>query len=142
MQAKRDETHQEKKDRNRPILKIVPEKPDMYANPYSSSEALQFSPMGGGGGHCKMQKISSKDLPEAPSLSASHLLWKSKSFTWICLKRCKRLHVKCIFFFRAPELCQQQTTSGVTKNVWIPWATDVYVLDNEDSEGSGGERQC
>ena len=47
---------------------------------------------------CKMQKISSKDLPGSPpSLSASHLLWKSKNFAWICVKRWERLHVKCRF---------------------------------------------
>ena len=31
------------------------------------------------------------------SLSASHLLWKSKNFAWICVKRWERLHVKCRF---------------------------------------------
>lgn len=79
------------------FLQLLPEKTDIYANPYSSSKTLQFSPMGGGveGEHCKMQKISSKDLPESPSLSASHPLWKSKNFTWICVMQCKRLHVKC-----------------------------------------------
>lgn len=79
-----------------------PAKADMYVNPYSSSKALQFSPVYVGGEDeacCKMHKISSKDLPETQSLSASHLFWKSKNFSWICVKQCKGLRVKCRFFF-------------------------------------------
>lgn len=75
----------------------------MYANPYSSYP-MCVSGGGGGGGSsgggriakCKRfpQKIC-QDPP--PSLSASHLLWKSKNFAWICVKRWERLHVKCRF---------------------------------------------
>lgn len=129
-----------KKDRNRLVFTIVPEYTDIYANPYSSGKVLAifFHVRWGWREHCKMQKISSKDLPETPSLSASHLLWKSKNFPWICVKRFNRFHVKCrfsSFFFFCIGALQLQTTSGVTKKVWIPWATDVYVLDNEDSGG-------
>lgn len=94
-----------KKDRNRLVFTIVPEYTDIYANPYSSGKVLAifFHVRWGWREHCKMQKISSKDLPETPSLSASHLLWKSKNFPWICVKRFNRFHVKCrfssLFFF-------------------------------------------
>ena len=117
---RRDETPAKpaKKDRNRCIFT------DIYANPYSSGEALQFSPGGRGlgrGGTLQNAKDFLKRFARIPpSLSASHLSQKSKSFTWICVKRCKRLHVKCRFFFFASELCQLQTTPGVTKKVWIP----------------------
>ncbi len=51
-----------KEDRNRLLFAIVPEKTDMYANPYSSSEALQFSPMwrGGDWGTAKCKRFPQK----------------------------------------------------------------------------------
>lgn len=58
----------------------------------------------------------------------------------ISLDLCQALQVcscrlQFCFCFFALKTCQLQTTPGVLKKVWIPWATDAHAFDNEDSWG-------
>lgn len=117
---------------------------DMYVNPYGSCEALQFHPFEGGGGRVVgvvgENTAKCKGFPEKtsqnPHLYLQVISGENQRISLGCVSSGASASMRNADYFIylfALEGCQLQTTSGATKKVWLPWATDVYVLDNEDS---------